>query len=301
MKTGTVRDLLLMLRLHIVMIAIFGALVFGWLITGRYLWAMCLWAGLDWLLVNLMNRISDIPEDMVNDIPATRRVMRFRKILPAIYVALLLGSFAFSIKYYPALTGWRMIMQAMGLLYNFRIVPVRRGWTRLKEIYFCKNFMSALGFIVTGFCYPLALVHWHPLMNSAGVVVLILYFIPFELSYEILYDLRDIEGDRALGVPTYPVVHGVQTTRRIIQILLVSSIAIQGLSFVAGFIGIRELLMAAGPLLQYFIYRPLLRRTPAVEDCIRVTNYGVAMLIVYLLSTYGWIAAGLPENIFLRY
>ena len=31
----------------------------------------------------------------------------------------------------------------------------------------------------------------------------------FELSYEVLYDLRDVDGDRAAGVRTYPVVHGL--------------------------------------------------------------------------------------------
>ena len=53
--------------------------------------------------------------------------------------------------------------------------------------------------------------------------MLIGFFLPLEITYEILYDLRDVNGDRALEVPTFPVVHGVAWSHRAIDLLLVLS------------------------------------------------------------------------------
>jgi 4-hydroxybenzoate polyprenyltransferase len=293
------RNLLVILRLHIVMIAVCGALTFGWLLTGRYLWGVTAVVGLDWLLVNLLNRVSDLREDLANHIPGARTVARRPEAFAAAFVVVFGASLVTTHRLLPELTGWRLFMQATGVVYSFRLIPTPRGWKRLKEVYFFKNFMSALGFITTCFCYPLATSGGGPLAGWGVAAALMLYFAPFELTYEILYDLRDVEGDRALGVPTYPVVHGEATTRRIIDGLLVGSIAWLILAFLVGLVGVRELLMAFGPAIQFFAIRPMLRRGPSVGDCIRLTNLGWGMLALYLVCTALWIHAGLPANIFL--
>lgn len=41
--------------------------------------------------------------------------------------------------------------------------------------------------------------------SELALLALVLFFVPFELTYEILYDMRDLDGDRRAGVPTYPV------------------------------------------------------------------------------------------------
>jgi 4-hydroxybenzoate polyprenyltransferase len=137
-------------------------------------------------------------------------------------------------------------------------------------------------------------------MVWGGVVALALYFVLFELTYEILYDLRDLEGDRAEHVPTYPVVHGERAARRIIDGLLVASALVLGGAFVAGLVGLREALMLVAPLVQWLFYRPRLRRGLTPRDCIALTHLGSALLAFYLAGTAVWLAAGLPPNIFVR-
>jgi 4-hydroxybenzoate polyprenyltransferase len=293
------KNLIAILRLHIAMIAVMGALTFGWLLTGRRLWAVAAIVGLDWLLVNLLNRISDVAEDVANGIPAAAVAGRRRGTIAAAFAFLFAGSLALTHLLWPALTPWRVFMQAVGLMYSFKLVPTPRGRVRLKDVYFLKNFMSALGFVTTCFCYPLAMIDFHPLCGWPATIALIAYFVPFELTYEILYDLRDVPGDRALGVPTYPVRHGEATTRTIVHALLAGSIALLAAAFFAGVVGVRELLMAFGPIVQFFALRPLLRREPTADDCIRVTDLGWGLLALYLLCTALWIHAGLPANLFL--
>ena len=130
---------------------------------------------------------------------------------------------------------------------------------------------------------------------------------PFELTYEILYDLRDLEGDRQAGVPTYPVVHGVWISVRLIEGLLLASALVLALGLATGVLGLREGLMLAAPGVQWGIVRWRGRRLPGggrdvaltSRACIAVTHLGTALLLLYLVGTAVWSAAGLPPNIYL--
>ena len=53
-------------RLHIVAIAALGTFTFGWVFTGQHPWLIAAVSALDWFLVNLLNRVVDIPEDRAN-------------------------------------------------------------------------------------------------------------------------------------------------------------------------------------------------------------------------------------------
>ncbi len=294
-----VKNLAVILRLHIVMIAVMGTLVFGWLTTGRYLPLIALIVGLDWLLVNLLNRISDVEEDRANQIPGTAQVGSHPWRVWLAFVLVFGITLWLTARYLPQLTGWRLFMQATGIVYSFRVLPGANGRVRLKDVYFLKNFMSALGFVTTCFFYPLALAGYQPVIGWAATLALIFYFVPFELTYEIFYDLRDVTGDRAQGVPTYPVVHGAATARAIIYALLAASVALLSLALLTGVVGIREWLMAAGPIVQFVVLRRMFRAGPTIQDCIRLTNLGWLMLGGYLLCTAAWLGAGLPANVFL--
>jgi 4-hydroxybenzoate polyprenyltransferase len=297
-RSSALADALAVARYHIVLVAMAAALVFGWLMTDRYVWAVVPLVGLDWFLINLMNRITDIDEDTKNQIRGTARVARHKGALTAASFAVMIGSLAGVHLFIPALTPYRVAVHVIGLGYNYDIVPTPKGLSRFKEIYFLKNFGSAVLFVLTCFAYPLAaagtrVVPW------GAVVALVLFFVPFELTYEILYDLRDLEGDRAEGIPTYPVVHGPETARRIIDALLVVS----AVAIVAGLatrvIGVREALMLAAPASQLAFYRPRFRRGLTARDCILLTHLGTAQLVAYLVGTAVWRQVGLPANVYL--
>ena len=199
---------------------------------------------------------------------------------------------------WPALTPYRVAVHVIGLGYNYDLVPTPRGFSRFKEIYFLKNFGSSVLFVLTCFVYPLML-GAPRVMSWPAIASLVVFFVPFELTYEILYDLRDLEGDRAEGIPTYPVVHGPERARQIIDGLLVLAVVSLVVGIGMRWLGVREALMLAAPASQLAFYRPRVKRGLTKDDCIWLTHLGTAELALYLVGTALWSAAGMPENIYL--
>jgi len=296
------RDALAIARFHIVLIATLGTLTFGWLMTGRYAVAAAGLCALDWFLVNLFNRLTDLKEDLQNGVPGTERVARGRRLLAWVGGVLLVGSFTASALVHPWLLPFRVLVQALGFAYNYPLIPMPPGWSRrrFKEVYAWKNMSSALIFIVTCFGYPLAWSGRAPRLGWPGTALLALFFFLFELSYEIFYDLRDLPGDREAGVPTFPVVHGVPTSMRIIDGLLLASATVIAVGVGLGWLGLREGLMVVAPLVQWLVYRPRVHRGLGASDGIFLTHLGSAELGLYLVGTAVWLHVGLPANVFLR-
>lgn len=290
------------LRFHIVLIGVVACVVFGYLLTGTYVWEIALLAGVDWLLINLLNRITDLTEDLANGIRGTERVASHRRAFIAGWVAIQLGSFALSTTFAPALTLWRVAVQLIGAAYSIPLVPTPSGLKRFKDLYFFKNFMSAVLFCLTGVAYPLVATGIAPLLPGgyASVAALLLFFVPFELTYEIFYDLRDLEGDRLANVPTYPVVHGPARSEQIIHALLALSAVALATALALGLLGLREGLMLLAPAVQFAFIHPRIRRGPTTRDCILATHLGSALLVLFLIGTALWTAADLPANIYLR-
>jgi 4-hydroxybenzoate polyprenyltransferase len=297
--SSAIGDALAIARYHIMLVAMTASIVFGWLMTGRYLPWVALVVGLDWFLINLMNRITDIDEDLKNGIQGTARVARQKRLLTMGSLVLMGGSFLVTHLVWPDLTPYRFAVQLIGFGYNYDIVPTPRGLSRFKEIYFLKNFGSSVLFVLTCFAYPLVTNPDVRIMPWSGIICLALFFVPFELTYEILYDLRDLEGDKQEGIPTYPVVHGSHRARQIIDGLLIFSSGVLVVGILSGSLGVREGLMLAAPLTQVLFYRPRYRRGLTPRDCIVLTHLGTAQLVLYLVGTAIWLRAGLPANIFL--
>ena len=209
-------DLASALRLHIVAIAVCATVTFGYLFMGAYPVGLALLCGFDWCIVNLLNRATDVDEDRLNGIAATEFVARHAKALVAGCLVALVGSLAWGFVALPAsLALVRVVFHAMGLGYSFRVVPTPRGWRRFKDLYVFKNAMSAVMFVLSVGLYPLLGVHHARVMSLAGIAAVMGFFFLFEHTFEVLYDLRDVDGDRAVGVPTYPVVHGSKTSATI--------------------------------------------------------------------------------------
>lgn len=281
-------------RLHIVAIATLGTFTFGWLFTGQHLWALSAICALDWFIVNLLNRVVDLEEDRVNRITGVAFVDDHRRAIVIAGFALLVGSLVGIALVLPELTPLRLAFHALGLAYNWPILPGRR---RIKQLYFFKNTASALGFIITVFLFPLATVGWgmDPAVLAPGITPATLwlsglFFILFELSYEVIYDLRDEPGDRAANVRTYPVVHGLAGAMRIIDGLILASTLTLVVGFALGPIPWRIFVMILAPILNFVAYKRAMRRGITSADCIRLTWLGAALLVAYHL----WVAVGLP-------
>jgi 4-hydroxybenzoate polyprenyltransferase len=273
-------------RLHIVAIAALGNFTFCWLLTGRYSYFLAAVCGLDWFLVNLLNRVVDLPEDRANRIRGTDFVARHRRELLFGGFALLGASLVGVHFALPALTPFRVGYHALGFAYNWPLLP---GARRIKQLYFWKNTASAAGFLITVFGYPLA-AFGHPKLGTPGLVAATGFFFLFELSYEVIYDLRDAPGDAAAGVRTYPVVHGERGAVRIIDALIVASMALLSAGFASGALPWRVFIMILAPAIQVVAYKRALRRGITAADCVGLTWLGAALLATY----HVWVAAGLP-------
>ncbi len=279
-------------RLHIVAIAALGLLTFGWIFTGAYMWALALTCALDWFVVNLLNRVVDQTEDQHNRILGADFAARHGRAITAGCAALLLASLVAVHLAYPAVTPLRLAYHALGLAYNWPVLPGRR---RIKQLYFFKNTASTTGFMLTVFGYPLAAttsgaVALAPGVTPGTVLFCAGFFFLFEMSYEVIYDLRDREGDARAGVRTYPVVHGLRGAARIIDGLLLGAALVLTAGFLAGQVPWRALIMVCAPALQLWLYKRALRRGVTAADCTGLTWLGVALLTTYHL----WVLLDLP-------
>jgi len=281
-------------RLHIIAIAAMATLTFGWLFTGQYLWVAVTLSALDWFIINLVNQTVDLKEDAINKICRVTFTLRHRRILSWTGIGLALVSFGAGCWINPILTWPRIGFHLLGAMYNWPLLPGKR---RLKQLYFWKNTASALGFLITVFGYPLASIWpFDPFGLLPGDITwqavgwVMLFFFLFEVSYEVIYDIRDVNGDAAGGIRTYAVVHGVRGAVRIIDALIVLSMAILAFGFLVNMLPWRITIMAAAPLIQLVFYKRALRRGISAKDCIVITWIGVALLVIYNL----WVAAELP-------
>jgi 4-hydroxybenzoate polyprenyltransferase len=280
-------------RLHIVVIAGLGTFTFGWVLTGQRGFLVAAVSALDWFLVNLLNRVVDQREDQANAVLGADFAARHRRAILVVGFAVLLLSFPALFLVVPRLTAFRAAYHALGLCYNWPLLPGRR---RVKQLYFWKNTASAMGFMLTVFAYPLAAA-WRagglvlaPDITAATIVAAGIFFFLFELSYEVIYDLRDAEGDRLAGVRTYPVAHGERAAVHIVDALLGGAIATLAVGLATHIVPWRLFIMICAPLMQLGLYKRALRRGLTAGDCIGLTWLGALLLLSYHL----WVLLKLP-------
>lgn len=278
-------------RFHILAIASLACLTFGWLMTGRHLWLAAVFCVLDWFVVNLMNRVADLAEDRANGIVGTDLIARSGRLFEVGCALLAVASLVFGHFVAPQLTLARLAFTAIGFAYNYKVVPSFRGLTRFKEMYFIKNFSSGLLFILSTILYPMLFAHAQP--TPTYLAVLIAFFLPLEITYEIIYDLRDVEGDAALKVPTFPVVHGIAFSHRLIWLLLALSALPLLLGAALHHIELKEFVLIGGVLQQAWYFKTRLSVDPTPARCIFVTYLGAAQILSY----HVWIFAGLPMTL----
>jgi 4-hydroxybenzoate polyprenyltransferase len=276
-------------RLHIVAIGALGTLTFGFVLTGERPWLLAALCACDWFVVNLLNRMVDLREDAANGIRGVELVARHRRAVLAVGFGALALSLALTAWLVPGLLLWRAAFHGLGFAYNWPLLPVVG---RIKQRYFWKNTASATGFLITCFAYPLSTSSARTAdLGAKGVAALALFFFLFELSYEVVYDLRDLEGDQQAGVRSYPAVHGRSAGVAIAALLMTSSWVVMVSAFFGALVPWRAAVMGAAPLLQLALFARAVRRGgPTTADCVGVTWFGALLLAGY----HVWEALGLP-------
>lgn len=281
-------------RLHIVAIGALGTLTFAWALCGVRAVDLAAFAACDWFVVNLINRITDGVEDAKNGITGADVVARHPWRTAVVAVVVLLTSLVASAVLAPATVPWRVGFHVLGALYNHRLLPrLRRrpgepSRVRIKELALWKNVASATGFLITCFALPLSTLSPRADVSSTTIAVTLAFFFFFELGYEVLYDLRDVDGDAAAGVRTWPVLLGVHGGSVVAVAQTTLAFAIVVLGFAASALPWRVAVMGAAPLLQLVVVGPrlpLLGRENRIDSalCIGITWLGAALLGTYHL------------------
>lgn len=279
-------------RLHIVAIGALGTFTWGWALTGVYAPLLALFSACDWSVVNLLNRVVDLDEDLKNGIVGAEVVARNRRRTVQVGLVVLGLSLAASAAFAPITLLPRLAFHVLGVFYNWRLLPLPSGRRRIKELAFWKNTASATGFLLTCFAMPLCVSPLAPDVTVVAVVVAALFFMLFEVSYEVLYDLRDIEGDRHVGVKTWPVLLGPRGGAAVAVGQMVAAVVVAVVGFVVGILPWHLAVMGAAPLIQLAIVAPRLPDRITSRVCVGVTWLGAFLLAAY----HAWEALGLPGS-----
>ena len=160
-----------------------------------------------------LNKLTDLKEDSINTperAKAIKKIELIFKISVAIsfFLSLVLGFFE-SILALPIL----LFPLLLGILYSVRLstkIP------RLKDITGVKNLTIALSWAVGSTFLPLIYI-----TNKKTLLIILVFYFFFLKSYinSIIFDIRDIEGDRMSGVRTIPVSLGREKTKILLLIL----------------------------------------------------------------------------------
>ncbi len=119
---------------------------------------------------------------------------------------------------------------AIGYFYNSPLLPSRPGM-RLKNLLLVKNLSSGAGWSMGILLFPAVRVN---APQDGPFLIAFAYMFLTVMTYEIMWDIRDREGDHAAGVITLPVAWGVRGARAAIVLLQAACALLIGLGLRQG-------------------------------------------------------------------
>ncbi len=173
-----------------------------------------------------LNKLTDVDEDAINMperagfLAGRRRLVLYTSLGTHIISILLI----FLVK--PLAAPILFVPHAVNAIYGTKLIP---GVPRLKDIPVVKSMSVALSWgLLTTFLSAIDMV-----VISWKLIALVFYFVMVKMFINtVLYDIRDVEGDRETGIRTMPVVLGTRKT--VVILLALNSTLLPLLSFVDG-------------------------------------------------------------------
>ncbi len=163
------------------------------------------------------NRLSDVEEDRLNcpddlkDAQNKARAIRIFCFAGGI-TAVLLTFITEPTREIAALVAFGA---AVGFFYNTPVIP-SRPHLRLKNMFIVKNLSSGAGWSAGLLLFPV--LRSHAPLESLFLTAFV-YMFATVMTYEIMWDIRDIKGDARAGIRTLPVVLGINGARLCVVIL----------------------------------------------------------------------------------
>lgn len=113
---------------------------------------------------------------------------------------------------------WLAHLAALSMLYSLPVIPARRGFMPLRHIPLLKLFLIAYVWASVTVWLPLLTANW-PIKAGEGWFLFVQRFL-FILPLAIIFDIRDLERDKATATLTLPLLVGVPKTKIIAFLIL---------------------------------------------------------------------------------
>lgn len=196
------------------------------------------------------NRIYDLKEDYINTPGNAKNALKnIQWIAITCFICLVISFVMASLRGNRLAIIFLFLVLGLGIFYS---TPVNKK--RLKEIYLVKNLTSSLGWSLITILYPI--IHSGSSLNIEHWTVFIIMFSAVWIV-ELIWDIRDVKGDKQFHVNTIPVVHGILKAKQFIMALDVFIICLVLGGFIIGNFGSIWLFIVLNNLLIIFwIYIP---------------------------------------------
>ena len=223
----------------------YSFLLFGVIIKWDLLLAMFLTT----FAVYCINKLTDKEEDAVNSPERANFVNGNEKYLGFILVisyitAIILGLsesiYAMLVLLFPLCTG---------IIYSIKLSP---RIPRLKDIFGVKSLIVALNWTIVPMFLPLVSSSKVPLILIISVFC---FFFVKTFANTVLFDIRDIEGDKKSGIKTIPIGIGKSRTKKILSAFTLSLAPLILLLFINGLPFVIFLTMTLGIINTYWYIR----------------------------------------------
>ncbi len=206
-----------------------------------------------------INRSSEIDQDALSSPTRTSRLAARRKYLPGVAAACFGVGYALAATVNAIFLVALLVPLLLALVYSVGSKRLVRyvGVKRLKEKLLVKNLVVAFGWSLIPLLVALYYLDLRFAIVTFGAVVFLRI-----LMNSIIFDARDVEGDRKYGVKTIPVAFGIVLAFRLMLVFDVAMVAYLFLAISAGLLPIFTATMVVLPIYSFF-FRYLARRPRA--------------------------------------
>jgi len=163
-----------------------------------------------------LNRKTDESEDAINHSKRYEFTKKYEKFLFSTAIGAYVLALVISWIYGPAVVLISAIPLISGLIYSTPIFPRKFPYRRLKEIPVAKSLLVAVAWALPPALLPVYIAGALPGMITLAVI---LFFFSLVFINTVLFDMRDVEGDRITGVRTIPVCIGIPNTTRLLTLV----------------------------------------------------------------------------------
>ena len=224
-----------------------------------------------------LNKLTDLNEDSINMPERIAYISRRKRMVLYYSIGAYVLCVIIAFFQNPKVVPLELVPIVANVAYSSRLIP---GFPRLKDIPIMKNVTVAVSWAVV--CTLIPGIHIEPVQK--GLIAIIIYFmIVRDFIATVLYDIRDVEGDKRSGIRTMPVILGTKKTAKILLVL--NSTLLPLLPLISG---VTKLLITGFVIYGYgciFYFRT--RRDPLILDLFVDGEWTLACISLISLKWLG--------------